>query len=116
MKEKLLFFRKGKSYYYIFDNQQYLCNSQNIRNLKEKLILPSKIVFKGLSRAQVGRVIGSLLDNSTDFVFSKVNKDSDNILKLEVIIYQVSKINELNNQLNQQDNINKILILRKKKK
>ena len=81
----VLFFRSGKSYYYNFNGYTHEVNAITINKLKEKLILPFNVLFSGLSRAQIGRIIGSLLDNTTNVEIKKINDKKNNILRFEAI-------------------------------
>ena len=81
----VLFFRSGKSYYYNFNGYTHKVNAITINKLKEKLILPFNVLFSGLSRAQIGRIIGSLLDNTTNVEIKKINDKKNNILRFEAI-------------------------------
>ena len=92
IKSKVLFYREGINYYIKFNNKNYECNSISINKLKEQLILPYKISFYGMSRAQLGKVLSKLLDNTTDVNFQRVIKGKDNILRFEVIFFEKKKI------------------------
>ena len=92
IKSKVLFYREGINYYFKFNNKNYECNSISINKLKEQLILPYKISFYGMSRAQLGKVLSKLLDNTTDVNFQRVIKGKDNILRFEVIFFEKKKI------------------------
>lgn len=100
----VLFFRSGKSYYYNFNGYTHEVNAITINKLKEKLILPFNVLFSGLSRAQIGRIIGSLLDNTTNVEIKKINDKKNNILRFEAIFtrqrkfietYKIPNINSL---------------------
>lgn len=84
----ILFFRKGKSYYYKYNGKIYKLNMININNLKENLITPYKIVFYAMSKAQIGRVIVDLLDESTDVKLKRINSEKENFIKYEAIFSQ----------------------------
>ncbi len=81
----VLFYRSGKSYYYNFNGKTYEVNAITINKLKESLNVPFKIQFSGLSRAQIGRVIGDLLDSTIDVKIKKINAETNNLLKYEAI-------------------------------
>lgn len=89
---KVFFYREGKKYYFKFNNNKYECNSITINKLKEQLILPYKIEFLGLSKAQLGRVLSNLLDSTTDIKFQRQKNEKDNILRFEAIFYEKKRI------------------------
>lgn len=104
MNLSVLFFRSGKSYYYKFNGKTYEVNAITINKLKEKLSIPFKVQFSGLSRAQIGRVIGDLLDSTIDVKIKKINAKTNNLLKFEALFirqkkyietYKVSNISSL---------------------
>lgn len=88
---KVIFYREGKEYYFRFNNNKYECNCITINKLKERLVLPYKIVFYGMSRAQLGRVLANLLDNTTDVEFQRKKSENDNALRFEAIFYEKKK-------------------------
>lgn len=95
LETKVLFYRESKNYYFKFNNKKYECNSININKLKEQLLLPYKISFYGMSRAQLGRVLSNLLDNTTDVKFQREKNEKDNILRFEAIFFEKKKIIEV---------------------
>ena len=92
---KVLFYREGKNYYFKFNNNKYECNSININKLKEQLLLPYKISFSGMSRAQLGRVLLNLLDNNTAVKFQREKNEKDNILRFEAIFFEKKRVIEV---------------------
>jgi len=91
---KVLFYREGKNYYFKFNNKKYECNSMTINKLKEQLLLPYKISFHGMSRAQFEKVLLDLLDNNTDFNFQISKNKIDNILKFDAVLFEKKRIIE----------------------
>ena len=83
----VLFYRSGKSYYYNFNGKTYEVN--------EKLSVTFKVQFSGLSRAQIGRVIGDLLDSTIDVKIKKINAETNNLLKYEAIFIRQKKYVEV---------------------
>lgn len=92
---KVLFYRKGKKYYFKFNNKIYECNRITINKLKEQLILPYKVEFFGMSRAQFGRVLSNLLDNTTDVKFQKEKNEKDNILRFQAVFFEKKRMIEV---------------------
>ena len=92
---KVLFYREGKNYYFKFNNNKYEFNSININKLKEQLLLPYKISFSGMSRAQLGRVLLNLLDNNTAVKFQREKNEKDNILRFEAIFFEKKRVIEV---------------------
>jgi len=91
----VLFYRSGKSYYYNFKGKTYEVNAITINKLKESLNVPFKIQFSGLSRAQIRRVIGDLLDSTIDVKIKKINAETNNLLKYEAIFIRQKKYVEV---------------------
>ena len=60
--KQVVFFRKGKSHYYKYDERVSEVNAWTINLLKESLTLPYKIEFVGCSRAEIGRIVSELYD------------------------------------------------------
>ena len=60
--KQVVFFRKGKSHYYKYDERVSEVNAWTINLLKESLTLPYKIEFVGCSRAEIGKIISDLYD------------------------------------------------------
>ena len=87
----VLFFRSGKSYYYNFNGKTYEVNAITINKLKGNLSIPFKVQFSGLSRAQIGRVIGDLLDDTIDVKIKKINAETNNLLKFEALFIRQKK-------------------------
>lgn len=87
----VLFFRSGKSYHYNFNGKTYEVNAITINKLKEKLSIPFKVQFSGLSRAQIGRVIGDLLDDTIDVKIKKISSETNNLLKYEALFIRQKK-------------------------
>lgn len=91
IKSSVLFFRSGKSYYYTFNGKTYEVNAITVNKLKEILSVPFKVQFSGLSRAQIGRVIGDLLDSTIDVKIKMINDKTNNILKFEASFIRQKK-------------------------
>lgn len=95
MSTPVLFFRSGKSYYYNFNGKTYEVNAITINKLKENLSVPFKVWFSGLSKAQMGRITGDLLDNTMDIKMQKINDKTSNLLKFEVTFIRKKKYVEV---------------------
>lgn len=91
IKSSVLFFRSGKSYYYTFNGKTYEVNAITVNKLKEILSVPFKVQFSGLSRSQIGKVIGDLLDSTIDVKIKKINDETNNILKFEALFIRQKK-------------------------
>lgn len=70
---KIIFYRNGKTYYYVYDNKEYFVNEISINKLKEKLKLPFTIIFEGMSISQVQKVCGKLNFSNVQYSFQTVN-------------------------------------------
>lgn len=91
IKSSVLFLRSGKSYYYTFNGKTYEVNAITVNKLKEVLSVPFKVQFSGLSRAQIGRVIGDLLDSTIDVKIKMINDKTNNMLKFEALFIRQKK-------------------------
>ena len=91
IEKKAIFYREGKKYYFNYNNKNYNCNNITINKLKEQLILPYKVEFIGLSRAQMGRVIADLLDKTTEFEIKRIN-NNNKLLNHEVLFIKKQKV------------------------
>lgn len=70
---EVYFFRNGKRYYYIFENQEYEVNEITINKLKSKLKLPFVLKFKGMSISQVQKVCSKLKYDNMKYLFNSSN-------------------------------------------
>ena len=61
--KQVLFFRKGKNYYYKYGEKISKVDAWTINLLKESLTLPYNVGFIGYSRAQIGRIISYLYED-----------------------------------------------------
>lgn len=91
----VLFYRSGKSYYYNFNGKTCEVNAITINKLKESLNIPFRVQFSGLSRAQIGRVIGDLLDSTIDVKLKKINFETKSLLKFEALFIRQKKYVEV---------------------
>lgn len=87
----VLFFRDRKSYYYNFNGKIHEINSITINKLKENLSVPFKVQFSDLSRAQIERIIGELLDSTIDVKIKKIYDKTNNLLKFEALFIRQKK-------------------------
>lgn len=87
----VLFFRDRKSYYYNFNGKIHEINSITINKLKENLSVPFKVEFSDLSRAQIERIIGELLDSTIDVKIKKTYDKTNNLLKFEALFIRQKK-------------------------
>jgi len=60
--KQVLFFRKGKSYYYKYEGNVTEVDAWTINLLKESLTLPYKVEFVACSRAEIDRIVSDLYD------------------------------------------------------
>lgn len=97
---KVLFYRNGTKCYFIMDDELYECNRTSINKLKEQLILPYKMSFCGMSRAQIGRVVLDFLNDTMDVEFRRMKNKKDNVLRVEATLFEKKRKNEAikNNQ------------------
>ena len=84
----VIFYRKGKSYYFIYKNHEYAVNSENIDKLNSLLKLPFIVKFYGLSKAQMSRTIRDLLSDKVEFKLYRVKKENSNIKEYAVSFYE----------------------------
>ena len=105
----VIFYRKGKEYYFIYQNKEYEVNSIHMDKLKQLLKLPFIVKFYALSKAQIQRTIRDLIDDEIDFKIYKINKENSKVLeyaasffekKKTIDVYKVSNINMLYGRFN----------------
>ncbi len=85
------FYRRGKKYYFLFNDKEYECNSTSISELKQHLILPCKIKVLGMSRAQLGRILSSLLNTAMTVKIKKISR-KNSVLEFEALFLDKKKI------------------------
>lgn len=98
----VVFFRHGKSYYFKYNDEA--CEEiklYTLNKLREHLNIPFKVKFIGMSKAQVGRVIGTLLDNTMDVSIKKINSEKDNLLLYEASFFHLKKTIDVYKVLNE---------------
>lgn len=78
--DSVLFYRYGKEYYFKYNGNVFSVSRVTIDKLKQKLSLPFKVTFSGLSRSQIGRIIKDLLQESMNVELIKIMKPESNIL------------------------------------
>ena len=84
----VIFYRKGKSYYFIYKNNEFEVNSENMEKLSSLLKSPYIIKFYGLSKAQIGRTIRSLLKDQDDFKLYRVKKENSRVKEYAASFYE----------------------------
>ena len=94
-KVDLIIFRLGKSILFKMKGmiEPLEINNNTIKLLKENITFPIKMQCRGLSRAQIGKVVGDLKNNEAK-VFFKKNKISNNNSSESLLCYDVLFINE----------------------
>ena len=108
-KVELIIFRVGKSI--LFKMKGIVVpleiNIDTIKFLKENITFPIKMQCIGLSRAQIGKVVGNLKNNEINVFFRKNEPKKNNNSEL-LLCYEVLFINEkdIKNQIS--DNISKV--------
>lgn len=83
---KVFFYRQGKSYYFYDSKKEetFEVSAVTITRLKERLTLPFDVEFSGLSRAQMGRIVNDLLQDTMDVEIIKVVSPKINKLKFKI--------------------------------
>jgi len=92
IKLSVSFFRNGRSYYYKLNGEIYEINIITINKLKEKLNIPFKAEFSGMSRAQIAKIIAKLLDSTMDVSIEQISKEENNILRFETNFVKKKKL------------------------
>ena len=91
-KYDVIFYRKGKKYFFKYEGNEYKANNININNLNLVLKLPYIIKFYGLSRAQIGRILTSILDENMNFKLYKIKKEGSGVLEYVMHLYEKKNI------------------------
>lgn len=84
----VIFYRKGKNYYFIYKNNEFEVNSENMDKLNSLLKLPFIVKFYGLSKAQVGRTIRDLISEEVDFKLYKIRKENSKVKEYAASFYE----------------------------
>lgn len=95
LKLSIIFFKKGKSYYFKYDNE--ICSevtSYNINKLKEHLNSPFKVKFIGMSKSEIKKIIAYLLDDTMEVSIKKINSEKENLLIFEASFIHSTRIIE----------------------
>jgi hypothetical protein len=94
-KVELVIFRVGKSILFKMKGMvvPLEINNDTIKFLKENITFPIKMQCIGLSRAQIGKVVGEIKSNQTNVFFNK-NKIQNNNNIESLLCYDVLFINE----------------------
>ena len=98
-KQNLFFFKVREqivnynvtSVYFRYNSKLYKCNKDNLKFLKDMLILPYKVETYALSRANVGSIIRYLRDDNTKFMYSEITRSNDKYLRFEILFYDKEK-------------------------
>lgn len=97
-KVDLVVFRVGKSILFKIKGMvvPLEINNHTIKLLKENIIFPIKMQCRGLSRAQIGKVVGHLKNNEINVFFRKIesNKNPNNeyLLCYEILFVNKKEI------------------------
>lgn len=91
-KYDVIFYRKGKKYFFKYEGLEYEVNNINMNSLNLVLKLPYIIKFYGLSRAQIGRTLSNILDESMDFKLYKIKKEGSRVLEYVVQLFEKKNI------------------------
>ena len=84
----VIFYRKGKDHYFIYNNNEFEVNQENIDKLSSLLKLPYIVKFYGLSKGQIGRTIRDLLNTEVDFKLYRVKKDNSKVKEYAASFYE----------------------------
>ena len=108
-KVDLFLFRIGKSVLFKLKGMvvPLEINNDTIKLLKENITFPIKMQCIGLSRAQIGKVVGDLKNNEINVFFRKIEPKKNNNGEL-LLCYEVLFINEKDIIYQNSDNILKV--------
>lgn len=88
----VLFYQLGKNIVFEFNGKMYMYNNINYNKLKEQLVLPYKISFYNMSRAQVGGILLSLIDDKINVIYRPLKNVKGRVLGIETIFFEKQKI------------------------
>jgi len=108
-KVDLVIFRVGKSILFKMKGMvvPLEINNNTIKLLKENITFPIKMQCIGLSRAQIGKVVGHLKNNEINVFFKKIESKKNNNSEL-LLCYDVLFINEKDIKYQNSDQILKL--------
>lgn len=108
-KVDLFLFRIGKSVLFKLKGMvvQLEINNDTIKFLKENITFPIKMQCVGLSRAQIGKIVGYLKNNEINVFFRKIEPKKNNNGEL-LLSYEILFINKRDIKYQNVDNILKV--------
>lgn len=108
-KVDLVIFRVGKSILFKMKGMvvSLEINNETIKLLKENITFPIKMQCIGLSRAQIGKVVGNFKNDEINVFFRKIEPKKNNNSEL-LLCYEVLFINEKDIKYQISDNISKV--------
>lgn len=116
--KQVLFFRKGKNYYYKYGEKISKVDAWTINLLKESLTLPYNVGFIGYSRAQIGRIISYLYEDGVKVQGNKIDDRQKNhalhfIISFSEMKYTIDvfRIPYVSNFYGRSNNINPFTII-----
>lgn len=92
IQSKIKFIKIENGAGFIFNNQLYQCNLDNLKELKSILEPPYKVSFCGLSRANIGRILGDLKNDDNEIFCYRVKNPRNNLLTYYAIITLKTKV------------------------
>lgn len=113
-KVDLIIFRVGKSILFKLKGMvvPLEINNDTIKLLKENITFPIKMQCRGLSRSQIGKVVGYLKNNEINVFFKKIEPKKNNNSEL-LLCYEILFVNK---KVIKYQNLNDILKVKQKQK
>ena len=113
-KVDLVIFRVGKSILFKMKGMvvPLEINNDTIKTLKENINFPIKMQCRGLSRAQIAKVVGDLKNNEINVFFKKIEPKKNNNSEM-LLCYEILFVNKKDIKY---QNSNDILKLKQKQK
>ena len=91
----VIFYKIGQDVCYEYNNDIQKVNFDTLYELKQQLIVPYKISFIGISRANIARILKDLKEENIDIFCYRVKNPKTNNLKYHAIFTEKSKIKKL---------------------
>ncbi len=92
---KVNFFKLGQDICYKYEDKIQKADLFSLNELKNKLNLPYKVSFEGISRANIGRILKDLIDEDINVFCYRVKNPKNDLIKFYAIFTEKVKIKKL---------------------
>ena len=89
------FIKLGQDVCYKYQEEVQKVDLFSLNELKNKLELPYKVSFEGISRSNIGRILKDLIDEDTNVFCYRVKNPKNNLIKFYAIFTKKIKTKKL---------------------